>query len=144
MRKMSKQFIVVAVLIFIAGGFLYLQEDRRTEDLPLSQQFEEKTTSIDGITIVVQPELFDDDNLTFSIQLTTHSGDLSMYSPGSNIRLKSGDEELVPLRAENVSGSGPSEHHRELIVVFPGSPSSSFALVLLQLAGATETTLQWP
>ena len=133
MRKMSKQFIVVAVLIFIAGGFLYLQEDRRTEDLPLSQQFEEKTTSIDGITIVVQPELFDDDNLTFSIQLTTHSGDLSMYSPGSNIRLKSGDEEL-----------GPSEHHRELIVVFPGSPSSSFALVLLQLAGATETTLQWP
>lgn len=148
MQNSRKQSLIVLAALVLAGGFVYLQmggvQDRRNAVVPLVRQFEEKTETVDGIIVQAQPELLADGNLQFLLQLTTHSGDLSPYDAERNLRLKSGGEELVPLRAENAAGSGPSEHHRELTAVFTGPSSDVFALVFRELGDAGEVTLQWP
>lgn len=147
MGKAPKRLVLVVVLVLIAAGFLFLQQNDRQAsmgDQSRPQRLEEKTAIANGVTIAARPELLGDGNLQFQIQLTAHSGDLSGYNAEGNVRLRSGGEEMVPLRAGNTPGSGPSGHHRELTVVFSRPTSDSFTLALRQLEGTEDAILQWP
>ncbi|MBI4133802.1 MAG: hypothetical protein HY475_00090 [Candidatus Terrybacteria bacterium] len=144
---MPRKYIITAVVLaVIAVVFWTLRSPIPTgeETASPSQRFEEKMTAVGGITVQAQPELLADGNLQFLLQLTAHTGDLSLYDAERNLHLKSGGEELVPLRAENAAGSGPSEHHRELVAIFSAPPNDDFTLALQQLGGDAEATLQWP
>ena len=144
---MPRKYIIIAVVLAVIAVLFWTLRSpipAGEETVSSSQRLEKKTTAVWGITVQAQPELLGDGNLQFLLQLTAHSGDLSLYDAGRNLLLKSGGEELAPLRAENAAGSGPSEHHRELVAVFSAPQNDDFTLVLQRLEGETEAILQWP
>lgn len=120
-----------------------MQRDRQTQALVTPQPFEEKTATINGVAVTAQPEIDSGDTLNFSVELNSHSGDLSSYDAAKSVLLKSDAKEYAAASTENTAGEGPFAHHRKLTIVFLRPPSDSFTLVLKNLNDA-EGKLMWP
>ncbi|KKU11884.1 MAG: hypothetical protein UX17_C0065G0001, partial [Parcubacteria group bacterium GW2011_GWC2_45_7] len=106
----------------------------------VSRRGELKTDAGEGNVTVDAEFVEEGDELVFTININTHSEDLSAFSPERQIALQDGQANMINPTAIQQEGSG---HHLEFIARFPKIEGAA-KLVVTDLAGVSMRELVWP
>lgn len=135
-------FVAVVALLIMGRGIAKQQTANNSNAVVMGSSAGKHEAVDDGQGSVITTAAHDSEKssnqeTTFTVSLNTHSVDLTSFNPTAQIRLQTGDQEIVPSVA--TASGDRSEHHQNYQVTFPVRSTPVMFVLIRNVAGVSRT-----